>query len=282
MRSARQSACVRAAARTTAALACAPLALAAFAFVGCFGKIAPVPSDGGDAGYDDAAFTDADQGDAEADPVVDAVDPRVGPNSGGTFVTITGSGFAESTKIFFAGFPADQVHCVNTHRCTAVSPFAGYSATDQLVHVEATNGGTIGGPGTRTSAERPQDLFRFTAGPDCPQSLLCVGADPLFQMTCPQSVNFYFLARTDHQAFLATAKTYAFQTQSIRLSGAICYGDPMSSSCTWVDLYEPKWSICGELGYCDECKRCGGVCTTLASGDPICSKWKWPPPGGCP
>jgi len=172
------------------------------------------------------------------------------------------------------------VHCVTPHTCTGLTPFPGYNADDQLVHVVATNGGTLGAPGTRTSAERPQDQFRYTAGPKCPQSLVCLGPDPLFQVTCPKPVTFYMFPRTPRQSLLATGTAYPFQSQVNASNGAVCFGDIATSSCTYVELYISQWSICGDSGYCEVCKRCGGVCSALPNGDPKCSLWKWPPPEG--
>jgi len=96
-------------------------------------------------------------------------------------------------------------------------------------------------------------------------------------MTCPQPVSFYMFPRTSLQSLLAKGTTYAFQSQGVPAAGAMCLGDIATTSCTYVDLFEPQWSICGTLGYCEVCKRCGGECSTLPTGDPICSLWRWPP-----
>jgi hypothetical protein len=57
-------------------------------------------------------------------PTVTGVSPNTGPTTGGTVVTITGSGFAlgSATTIKFAGSLATGVECTSTTVCTAVSP----------------------------------------------------------------------------------------------------------------------------------------------------------------
>ena len=55
-------------------------------------------------------------------PVVSAVAPNVGLNTGGTLVTITGSGFAAPVTVRFGGVMARHVTVVNGDTITAVSP----------------------------------------------------------------------------------------------------------------------------------------------------------------
>ncbi len=54
-------------------------------------------------------------------PVVTSISPARGPRSGGTRVTINGSGLAGATSVTFGGVPARDVTCTST-RCTATSP----------------------------------------------------------------------------------------------------------------------------------------------------------------
>jgi IPT/TIG domain len=255
--------------------------------LGCFGKIAPTPSDGGvrDAGIDADDTPWPDAGDSGVlVPVVDRVDPSSGPNSGGTLVTITGSGFAlgDATEISFANIAASHVSCTSHHQCTAITPFAGESDQDQLAHVRASIYGTLDAPGSRSSATRDQDIFRYTGGPPCTAALFCDAGDPLIQVTCTTIAYYYFLARSPAEQLLWVGTSYGFQTQVVPSHGTVCYGDPRSSSCRTFDTYEARWSICGDYGLCVQCKRCGGQCFTTSSGDPKCTLWpQWPPPGGC-
>ncbi|MFJ2911882.1 IPT/TIG domain-containing protein [Streptomyces sp. NPDC087228] len=72
-------------------------------------------------------------------PVVTGVAPSSGPTSGGTSVTLTGTGFTGATAVTFAGFPAASFTVNSDTQITAVTP-AG-SAGAAVVTV-TTPGGT--------------------------------------------------------------------------------------------------------------------------------------------
>jgi hypothetical protein len=55
-------------------------------------------------------------------PVVTNVAPTSGPPTGGTAVTITGSGFTGATKVFFGPVAATSFTVVSGSQVTAVSP----------------------------------------------------------------------------------------------------------------------------------------------------------------
>ncbi|MFF1571255.1 IPT/TIG domain-containing protein [Leifsonia sp. NPDC058292] len=69
----------------------------------------------------------------DALPVVTGVAPDHGPETGGTPVTITGSGFTGSTGVTFAGTPATDVTVVNDTTITATSPAHAPGAVDVVV-----------------------------------------------------------------------------------------------------------------------------------------------------
>jgi hypothetical protein len=245
----------------------------------CGGKIAPLgqAEDAGDAGEapDAGAEDDAGASSPDAGPMVDDVFPTSGPNSGGTRVTITGSGFdAEGgTQITFAGFPAADVACDSTVRCVATSPYAGYSAVAETVDVQATVGGVLGADGSRSSPARPRDRFTFTAGPSCTEGLVCSGFFfPQLVLTCSEAVAFYLYARTSDQELVATATTYSITTNDVGAAVAVCYGDPSSSSCTPYSTFEAQLGYCGDPSFCFVCERwLGGVCGVDGHGQPVCA-----------
>jgi hypothetical protein len=240
------------------------LLLAASAFA-CGGKLAPLPG-AADAGEEAEAGDD----DAGLVPVIDSVTPDVGPNSGGTMVTITGSGFVVDggTQVLFAGSPASHVSCDSSHECTLVSPFAGYQTFDQVVDVRATVGGDPGVPPSRTSAKSARDLFTFTAGPTCATSLVCTGIYfPDLHVDCPSTVHFYTDPYTPYQTFVDVASSFVIHTNDTSESVGACYGDPSSSSCSLYSAYEAQWSYCGAGGnYCQLCTSCGGICGMNENG----------------
>ena len=101
--------------------------------------------------YGTSAISVADQFTYGA-PTVSAISPTAGPTTGGTSVTITGTGFVNgSTSVAFGSYPATRVSVVSAQQITAVSP-AGVGTVD----VTVTN--TFG-----TSAKIVGDHFTYGA-----------------------------------------------------------------------------------------------------------------------
>ena len=86
-------------------------------------------------------------------PVVTGVSPTSGPGTGGTLVTITGTGFGGSTVVDFGTTAATGVAVVNSTKITAVSP-AGTGTVDVTVT-------TPGGKSATSSA----DQFTYIVAP---------------------------------------------------------------------------------------------------------------------
>jgi IPT/TIG domain len=87
-----------------------------------------------------------------APPTVTSVSPASGPQSGGTFVTIIGTGFADTEGVNFGGVAASAVTIVSNNKITAFSP-AGSGTVN--VRVVTTNG---------TSRVTSADQFTYGAG----------------------------------------------------------------------------------------------------------------------
>jgi hypothetical protein len=90
-------------------------------------------------------------------PTVTGISPSSGPTSGGTAVTITGTGLSAipgGTTVAFAEAGAVAVSCSSTTKCTATSPAGSAGTVDVVV---ATAGGT-----SKTSAA---DRFTYLAAP---------------------------------------------------------------------------------------------------------------------
>jgi uncharacterized repeat protein (TIGR02543 family) len=90
-------------------------------------------------------------------PTVTAISPGFGPVSGGTSVSITGTGFSTSpgsTTVDFGTNVAAPVNCASTTSCTAVSPSASAGTVD--VTVSTSNG---------TSTASPAEVFTYVAAP---------------------------------------------------------------------------------------------------------------------
>jgi hypothetical protein len=87
-----------------------------------------------------------------------------GPYTGGTTVTVTGTGFIPSGTTFaFGAFAGTAVNCTSTTNCTVVSPAdsASPSVADETdyVHITATSDD---GTGPSTSATSAADKFLYT------------------------------------------------------------------------------------------------------------------------
>jgi hypothetical protein len=86
-------------------------------------------------------------------PTVTAVSPSVGPETGGSSVTITGTSFADPVRVSFGNSVASAATVVNSSTITAVSPPGAGT-----IHVTVT---TPGGSSTKTAADR----FSYKARP---------------------------------------------------------------------------------------------------------------------
>ena len=102
-----------------------------------------------------SATSAADQYTYVPAPAVTGVSPGSGPQSGGTTVTLTGSGFTGASSVLFGTVPAASFTVVSATSITAVAPAAASAAP---VDVTVT---TVGG----TSATSASDQFTYVAAP---------------------------------------------------------------------------------------------------------------------
>ena len=166
-------------------------------------------------------------------PVVTGIAPAGGPATGGTVVTVTGSGLSGGT-VAFGGTAAAGASCTSTS-CTALSP-AGTGTVDVTV---TTAGGTSG-----TS---PADQFAYQATPlpyplqDDPASY-----DPSGLVTVQVALVQLCAARADAVAVLSLPAHYGtadFIAWSQRLSNdRRVSGSPLSFAAAWhpwIQVVEP-------------------------------------------
>jgi hypothetical protein len=232
---------------------------------------------GGDLVHSDGTSASTETG---GRPVVDGVDPSTGPNSGGTSVRVSGSGFAQDggTSFTFAGSPAFNVTCSSDTECSMTTPPAGFTPNMQLVDVRATVGALPDLSGKRTSATNGNDVFTYAAGPNCSTVQDCSTlAAPELIVTCPTQVTFFELAASN--PMLATGTTYSAAMNCGAL--AACFGSPTNGSCSPYSLNPPA-DACGDLNFCNKCSAAGGYCSS--GPDPLCcygSSLCTPPPAPC-
>ncbi|EQD38176.1 cell surface receptor IPT/TIG domain protein, partial [mine drainage metagenome] len=87
-------------------------------------------------------------------PVVSGVSPNLGPTSGLTPVTVTGSNFTGATEVDFGTVPAESFHVNSATSLTAVSPAVANAGTVDVT-VTAASG---------TSAVSASDAFTYESG----------------------------------------------------------------------------------------------------------------------
>src|SRR5208283_2323014 len=90
----------------------------------------------------------------EAAPTVAAVSPVLGPLTGNTTVTVTGTGFTGATAVDFATTSAASFVIVSSTQITASSPLAPAGTVD--ITVTSSSG---------TSATSPADEFTYEDAP---------------------------------------------------------------------------------------------------------------------
>lgn len=95
-------------------------------------------------------------------PVVTGVSPSTGPSSGGTVITVSGSGMTGATQVYFGSTPAASWTVDSDGSVTAVSPPSPSSAA------QVTGDVTVLGPGG-LSATIPADQFVWQPAPAAPQ-----------------------------------------------------------------------------------------------------------------
>jgi hypothetical protein len=95
-------------------------------------------------------------------PIVTGVNPPTGFTTGGTSVTITGSGFNGASKVDFDGNAATGVTVIGDSSITAASPPGAEGTVD--VTVTTPDG---------TSSTTPADQFTYTVDQTTPQTLPC-------------------------------------------------------------------------------------------------------------
>jgi len=136
-------------------------------------------------------------------PTVTGLSPTFGPATGGTVVTIIGTGFTGATAVNFGTTPATDVTVVNAHSVTALSP-AGSGMVDVTVTTPAG-----------TSPISPLDQFTYPLAPTVtgisPNSGPAVGGTPVTitgsNFTGPPTVDFGTIAATNVVVVNATSIT---------------------------------------------------------------------------
>lgn len=126
-------------------------------------------------------------------PAVTAVSPNTGPTSGGTSVTITGSGFVATPTVTFGGTAATGVTFVSATTLTATAPAHAAGLVNVVVTNPDAQSGTLTNgfaylppaSTTRYYAITPCRLFdtRNATGPDAAAPALVAGATRTFDVS---------------------------------------------------------------------------------------------------
>ena len=108
-----------------------------------------------------------------AAPAVTAVSPATGPASGGTTVTINGTGFTGATKVSFGSNAGTGMTVISATQITAVSP--AHAAGKVNVKVTTPSG---------TSPAVTGDKYTYTSSGD--HQPVTSAAPPTARLTCPR------------------------------------------------------------------------------------------------
>ena len=155
---------------------------------------------------------------------VSAVSPNDGPTTGGTSVTISGSGFSTEAGgtvfTFGADGPATNVSCASSSSCTAISPRGSPGTVDVLATVA----------GQSSSPNPPSDQFTYTI----PTSIVVSSSSPADLLVLGQSVTFYAVVTPSvaggRVAFSENGTTIGTcSSQSLSGSTATCTITPSNS-----------------------------------------------------
>ena len=124
-------------------------------------------------------------------PQVSSVTPGSGPDTGGTQVTVTGTGFTGVTAVSFSGTPGTAVSVASPTELSVTTP----AHDPGVVHISVTNA-------AGSSPSKSADLFRFVSVPRSIVAPVPPGADLnprtlLADVTCPSggacmAVGYYF------------------------------------------------------------------------------------------
>jgi glycosidase len=142
-----------------------------FLLAGCAGSSVSVDA-GSDASVDadGADGADLDPGDQASAPVLDSVDPSVGPAAGGTPVTLSGSGFLGGASVRFGAVLATGVEVTSSSSIQVVTPPGSAGA----VTLRVTN------PDGRFGELAAGFTYLAPAAGDCPRASNCEPAAAQF------------------------------------------------------------------------------------------------------
>jgi hypothetical protein len=181
-------------------------------------------------------------------PQVTAVAPNTGPDTGGTRVTVTGTGFAGVTQVSFGGVPGTGLTISSPTQLSVTSP----ETSAGLIHVNVTNP-------AGTSPSKSGDIFRFT---NVPRSIVAplppgAAADPdtrLAEVVCPSgggcvAVGSYLRgsgpASTRHPLIEQRTGTTTWAAAEPGLPGD---ADPAHSNAALFDLSCASATFCAAVG----------------------------------
>jgi IPT/TIG domain-containing protein len=99
-----------------------------------------------------ATFQSAGQGSSNPAPTVSSITPSSGPASGGTAVTITGTGFLSGATVTLGGTAATGVNVVNSTSITSTTPAHAAGTVGVVVKNTDNQAGTLSGGYTYTSS----------------------------------------------------------------------------------------------------------------------------------
>jgi hypothetical protein len=199
---------------------------------------------------------------------VSQVSPNTGPTTGGTSITITGTGFTAGSEVDLAGVAATGVAFVSSTEITATAPAASAGTVDVIV---TSAGGS--------STANPADQFTYTVV----QSPSNANCDPSCTETVATPLNQTQVSVTGSSGSPTANVSLVVNTDTLTCSGTYNYPTPVSTLSPTG--FEPGASVVATVKVGQEpskkgIKVCYGASSEATSGTflPFCPKHKPPHP----
>lgn len=186
--------------------------------------------------------------------VVSKVSPDTGPTTGGTAVTITGSGFAAPAQVDFAGVAATSVMVVNSTTITADAPAESAGTVDVAV-TDASGSSTI----------NPADQFTYTVA----QSPNTTGCNPSCTNTVSTPLDQTQVTATTSSGTAGAQISLVVNTDTLTCAGSYDYATAVSTLAPTGFNTGATLTVTETVGHEPSTKGvkvCYGATTTATSG----------------
>ena len=154
---------------------------------------------------------------AAAAPTVNSLSPTTGPATGGTLVTITGTGFTGATAVDFGTTAATSFTVVNSTTITAVTPAGAGNAGVTVTTPAGTSPVSAVGQFTFVAAAAPTVVSLVRFGFHMQQTSLVLTFSSALAATPAENINNYQIMTMDGQVIPVSSAVYDPATLTVTL-----------------------------------------------------------------